>query len=379
MLALISMEDYVPKDHPIRVVKKLADDALKRMSDAFDALYAEAGRPSIPPETLLKSQLLIALYSVRSERQFCEQLQYNILFRWFLDMDLIDCPFDASTFSKNRDRVLAESVAQTFFNEVVAVAEARDLVSRDHFSVDGSLIEAWASLKSFRPKDEEPEPPDDDDPPASTSGEAEAQPNDSSADPSHHKRTSRNPNVNFRGQKRSNETHASTTDPEARLLRKGRGKEAKLCFRADAVMENRNGLIVDFQLNNALSKTERDAALEMLEQRPGRHSITVAGDRGYDTHDFVQSCRERNIVPHVAQNLARRGGSAIDARTTRHERYEVSQRIRKRIEEIFGWMKTVGGFRKSRFIGRSRTAAYGFFSAATLNLWRIALIETTTA
>lgn len=380
MLALISINDYVPLNHPIRLVKKLADHALKQMSQEFEALYARYGRPSIPPETLLKSQLLIVLYSLRSERQFCEQLQYNLMFRWFLDMDMIDRPFDASSFSKNRDRVLAESVAQKFFLEVVTVAEVRNLVSRDHFSVDGSLIEAWASLKSFCPKDDH-EKQSIDNEIGSLDGSSPPEkpvqkPNDTVIDHDlDYNSHGRNPSINFRGEKRSNATHESTTDPEAKLLRKGLGKEAKLCFRADVLMENRNGLLVDFQLNNALEKTEREAALEMLAERPGRHTITVAADRGYDTHAFVAGCRDHQIVPHVAQNHARRGGSAIDGRTTRHASYVVSQRVRKRIEEIFGWMKTVGGYRKSRFKGRTRTASYGFFAAVMYNLWRIALME----
>jgi transposase len=346
MLAFVDLESRVPRDHPIRTIKRLADEALAELSWLFDELYAETGRPSIPPERLLKASLLIALYSVRSERAFCDELEYHLLYRWFLDMSLVEPGFDASTFSKNRERLLAHEVGREFFDVVVGQARDRKLLSDEHFTVDGTLIEAAASLKSFRRRDEEPgqEPPDD----------------------------PGNPTVNFRGEKRSNKTHQSTTDPEARLFKKGRGKEAKLTFMGHALMENRHGLLVDFQLTEATGTAERDVTPKLLEQARDRgfHPKTVGGDKNYDTRACVADIRACGVTPHVAQNTNGRR-SAIDGRTTRHPGYKVSQRIRKRVEEIFGWMKTVGGFRRTRYRGLARTSLAGYLVATAYNLVRL--------
>src|SRR5919202_968784 len=328
MLAFIDLEERVPTSHPLRTVKRLADEALADLSPTFDSMYAENGRPSIPPERLLKASLLIALYSVRSERAFCEELEYNLLFRWFLDMDPIEPSFDPTVFTKNRQRLLEHQVGQQLFDEVVGRAHARGLLSNEHFTVDGTLIEAAASLKSFKPNDEPPsdKPPDD----------------------------PGNPTVNFHGQRRSNATHQSTTDPEARLAKKGKGKEAHLAYAGHALMEHRNGLLVDFQINQASGTAERDIVPDLIDQarERGYRPRTLAGDKGYDTRQCVADLRARNVTPHVAQNTSRR--SAIDRRTTRHAGYGLSQRKRKRVEEIFGWMKTVGGLRKTRHRGLAR-------------------------
>jgi len=346
MFSIISPERRVAADHPLRRIKAMADEILAGLTKTFDAMYSAVGRPSIPPERLLKSQILIALYSVRSDRQFCEQLDYNLLFRWFLDMNADEPTFDASSFSRNRDRLLDHDVAAKFFAAVVERARAAHLMSHDHFTVDGTLIEAMASLKSFRRKDEKPEdhePPDD----------------------------PGNPTVNFHGEKRSNETHASTTDPEARLARK-KGKESKMSYSAHALMENRNGLIVDFRVEEANGYAERRTAIAMLEDHAVKERrVTVAGDAGYDTADFVRDGRAINITPHIAQTRDTRRRSAVDYRTTRHAGYLVSQRKRKLVEEIFGWMKTVGGFRQSRFKGRRRTQLAATIVAAAYNMLRI--------
>lgn len=364
LITLRNPEDFVPKKHPIRSVKKLADVALKELSPTFDEMYSSRGRPSIPPEVLLKSSLLMALYSVRSERLFCEQLSYNLLFRWFLDVPMEGEPFDASTFSKNRERLMDHDVARLFFQQVVEQAKSASLMSSEHFTVDGTLIEAWASIKSFQPK-----------------AEVEAAEDRRKARNKRKRRKQKggkgpkspsNPEVNFRGQKRSNETHESKTDPDAKLYRKGDGQPARLCFGGQALMENRNGLLVDFRISEANGTAERDYALFMLaESVPGSRRVTVGADKGYDTKDFVEQCRHHAITPHVAQNTTKRR-SAIDVRTTRHEGYRVSQRVRKRVEEIFGWMKTVGGLRKTRFKGRERNQHNGYLVAAAYNLMRIA-------
>jgi transposase len=344
MLNLISPEDRVPKQHPARRIKQLADAALKKLSPVFDEMYAAGGRKSIPPETLLKTSLLMALYSIRSEREFCEQLDYNLLFRWFLDMDTVEPSFDHSTLSANRERLLAHDVAGQFFGQVVRQARHYGLMSREHFTVDGTQIEAWASLKSFRKKDTKKTPPPD--------------------DPG-------NPSVDFHGEKRSNETHESTTDPEARLARKGQGKEAKLAFAQHVLMENRNGLIVDVVVTTATGTAEREAALDMLDgQLTGMNTVTLAADRGYHVRQFIEECRGRNVTPHIAMNDKK--SNFLDRRTTRHEGYRVSQRIRKRVEETFGWMKTVGGFRKTRFKGLARTQLASRLVACAYNLLRIA-------
>ncbi|MEO7093035.1 MAG: IS5 family transposase, partial [Polyangiales bacterium] len=305
MFSVVSPEKRIPADHPLRRIKAMADEILGGLSSTFDAMYSSVGRPSIPPERLLKSQILMALYSVRSDRQFCEQLDYNLLFRWFLDMNADEPTFDASSFSRNRDRLLDHDVAAKFFAGVVGQARAAHLMSPDHFTVDGTLIEAMASLKSFRRKDDKPadrEPPDD----------------------------RGNPTVNFRGEKRSNATHESTTDPESKLAKKGDGQASRMSYSAHALMENRNGLIVDFRVDEANGFAERRTALAMLEQNVVKdRRITVGGDKGFDTADFVAGCREINVTPHIAQTSDSRRRSAIDDRTTRHAGYLVSQRKRK--------------------------------------------------
>jgi transposase len=342
MLMLMSPEAMVPKDHPARRIKRLADEALAELSPVFDAMYSGTGRPSIPPETLLKSMLLIALYSVRSERMFCERLRYDLLFKWFLDMNMVDEPFDASSFSRNRDRLLEHEVAHRFLQAVVGRAKKARLMSQDHFSVDGTLIEAWASMKSFRPKGER----DDD--------------NDG------------NGWSDFRGQKRSNETHASKTDPEAKLMRKGNGREAKLSFTESVLMENRHGLVVDVLVTQATGDAETSAAIDLVVSAlPTSKQITLGADKAYDTRGFVNAARFFGATPHVAKNEHARRSSAIDARTTRHPGYAASQVVRRRIESIFGWMKTVGGFRRTRFKGVERTQLYAQMAAAAYNLLRI--------
>ena len=349
MLCLISPESVVPERHPIRRVKALADNALEKLSPTFDAMYATVGRPSIPPERQLKAMLLMALYTVRSERMFCEQLGYNLLFRWFLDMDMVEPAFDATVFTKNRQRLLEHDVAGEFFRAVVERAKAAKLMSSEHFTVDGTLIEACASLKSFKKKDggDDDAPPPPDDP--------------------------GNPTVNFHGEKRSNATHASTTDPDAKLARKGDGKEAKLSYSAHALMENRNGLLVDLRVAAATGRAECETALAMLDDtKEHAGHITVGADKGYDTAEFVAECRAIDVVPHVAQSITAYRGSKIDGRTTRHPGYGVSQRVRKRVEEIFGWAKTTANFRRTRFRGRLRTQLAAYVVGAAYNLLRMA-------
>src|SRR5260370_12898306 len=306
MLMVIDPEQRVPKEHLLRRIKQLAEAALKELSPIFDAMYSEVGRPSIPPERLLKASLLMALYTVRSERLFCEQLDYNLLFRWFLDLEIDEASFDHSSFSRNRARLLEHEVAGEFFRAVVAQARTLRLLSDEHFTVDGTLVEAWASLQSFKRTDAEPRQPPD--------------------DPG-------NPTVNFHGERRSNATHQSTTDPEARLAKKGAGKEAKLCYSANALMENRNTLLIDFQVEPADGYAERRAAIGVVDERvPGRRRVTLGGDKGYDTRAFIAHCRALNITPHVARNQARPGGAALDARTARPPCYAVSQWVRKQVE-----------------------------------------------
>lgn len=345
MLILGSPEQLVPKEHPIRQIKKMADEVLASLSPTLDAMYSTIGRPSIPPERLLKATVLMALYTVRSERQFCEQLNYNMLFRWFVDMDMTEPGWEHTTFSRNRERLLKHDVAAKFFYSVVDQAKRARLTSSEHFTVDGTLIEAWASLKSFKNK-----------------GGVDKKPPD---DPG-------NPSVDFRGDKRSNETHASTTDPDARLARKG-NTTSKLSYSAHALMENRHGLLIDFRVDTADGRAECRNALDMLDRAvPKKRWVTLGADKGYDNRDFVAQCRRRRITPHLAQNTARRGGSAIDGRTTRSAGYTISQRIRKRVEEIFGWTKTAGNFRKSRFTGLAKNRLAGFMVAASYNLLRLA-------
>jgi transposase len=348
LFVYFSPETRVPKTHPLRRVRALADEALKALTSTFSEMYSHTGRPSIPPERLLKSLLLMALYSVRSDRLFCETLDYNILFRWFLDMDLEETSFDASTFSKNRQRLLEHEVSRRFFDQVVKIARREGLLSDDHFTVDGTLIEAWASMKSFQPKEGGGGPPDRGD-------------------------DGRNSDVDFRGQKRSNETHESKTDPEAKLMRKSFGQEAKLSFSGHVLMENRNGLCIDVCVRDALTRSEREAAKAMLSRqaRKGVRVRTLAADKGYHVREFVADLRKRGIVPHIAM-VKNKKTPGLDGRTTRHVGYEISQRVRKRVEEIFGWMKTVGGIRKVRVRGRLRVEQTAQFSATAYNLLRIA-------
>ncbi len=341
MLTAVTPDALVPPHHPIRRIKALVDEVLTKLSPTFDRMYAANGRASIPPEHLLKACLLMALFSVRSERQFCERLEYDLLFKWFLDLNIMDHSLDHSVFAKNQQRLLEADVAREFLLEIVEQARRQRLLSEDHFSVDGTLLEAWASVKSFRPKDED-EPMDEG--------------------------GGRNPEVDFWGERRRNDTHRSTTDPDARLARKGKGKEAKLCFGAHVLMDNQEGLVVDVRLTPADGASERSAALQMLEAVPGAGRITVGADRGYDTQGFVRECRKSRVTPHVAQKQR----SAIDRRTTRHEGYRISQRIRKRVEEVFGWVKTVGGGRKLRYCGVDRNRFWMEMTTASYNLVRLA-------
>ena len=345
MLA-VTPDSFVPDDHPIRRIKPIVDAALQQLSPLFDTMYSISGRPSIPPEHLLKASLLIALYSVRSERQFCERLRYDLLFKWFLDLNISDEPFDASTFSKNRERLLEVDAARAFFAEVVAEARRRWLLSAEHFTVDGTLLEAWASLKSYRPRD-------DQDPPSGGG---------------------RNQEVDFRGQRRRSDTHVSSTDPEARLYTKGSGQTAKLSYLGHVLTENRHGLVVDVELTEANGRAEREAALHMVERRTAGRA-TLGADRGYDTRGFVRELRSLGVTPHVARNDRRWGRSAVDGRTTRHPGYAVSQRRRKRVEEVFGWLKTVGGGRKLRYAGPARNRLWLELAVAPYNLVRMAKLE----
>lgn len=341
LFSYVSPEHRVPKTHPLRPIRAMVDAALAAMDAEFEALYADEGRPSIPPEYLLRGSLLQIFYTIRSERLLMEQLDYNLLFRWFVGLSMDDKVWDHSTFSKNRDRLMDADIARIFFEQILAQAAERKLLSEDHFSVDGTLIEAWASMKSVRPKDEDDTPP-----------------------------SGRNPEVDFHGQPRKNDTHQSTTDPDARLYRKGKGREAKLCYMGHALMENRNGLVVDGTITQATGTAEREAALDMISHADGQHRITLGADKGYDTAQFVEDLRSYNITPHVAQNDTRRR-SAIDQRTTRHAGYATSMRKRKRIEEIFGWVKTVGGLRKTRFIGPERINFQLLLTFAGFNLVRM--------
>lgn len=352
MLCLMNIEEQIPDDHPLREIKAVADQALQRMSRTFDRMYPKVGRPSVPPEQLLKAMLLMALYSIPSEVRLCEQLRYNMLFRWFLDMDMVDKPFDHCAFSDNRDRLLEHEATRKFFGHVFAEAQRRNLTSKDHFSVDGTLIDAWASMKSFRPKDDEDDHRD----------------NNGFAD--------------FKGSKRNNATHESKTDPEAKLMRKGFGKEARLSFGLHALMENRNGLLVDLRVTEANGRCEREAALEMLGKLPKRkRRRTVGADKGYDTRGFVAGCRKLGITPHVAQWTKGKSqrGSAITAVTTQHGGYKASQKVRKRIEQIFGWKKTVACHRRTRHRGVAKTEAFSFMVGAAYNLMRMVGLTPSTA
>jgi transposase len=342
MFSYVSPEARVPKDHPLRPIRTMVDNVLNDLAPLFREMYSHTGRPSIPPEQLLRASLLQVLYSIRSERMLVEQLDYNLLFRWFVGLSMDDRVWNHSTFSKNRDRLMQFEVATAFFQATKELAKRAGLMSKEHFTVDGTLIEAWASMKSFRPKDDQ-----DQDPPT-TAG--------------------RNPEVDFKGQQRKNDTHQSTTDPDARLLKKGKGKESKLCFMGHTLMENRNGLVVDSRLTLANGTAEWEAALEMIEELPGNHRITVAADKGYDVPAFVKGLKRLKATAHVAQ---KNKGTAIDRRTTRHEGYRTSQRVRKRVEEIFGWLKTTGCLRKTRHRGLQRVGWMFEFSMTAYNLVRM--------
>jgi transposase len=344
MFSYVSPEDRVPADHPLRPIRGMIDVVLKNLSRSFSRMYSDTGRPSVPPEKLLRALLLQILYTIRSERMLMEQLEYNLLFRWFVGLSMDEPVWVPTVFTKNRDRLLEGDIAQKFFDQVLSQAREAELLSDEHFSVDGTLIEAWASHKSFQRKDRPGDPPKD--------------------DPG-------NPTVNFHGETRSNDTHESTTDPDARLARKSGGHESKLAYSGNAMIENRNGLVVDAELFQCNGTAERDAALLMAERIETPARATVAGDKGYDTRDFVAEMRNLNVTPHVAKNTKRNGGSAIDGRTTRHPGYKISQTKRKRIEEVFGWMKTVGMLRKTRHRGVRRVGWVFTFTAAAYNLVRM--------
>jgi transposase len=356
MLTSLSTEDLIPADHPIRRIRRVVDEVLADLDGDFDAMYSGIGRPSVPPEQLLKATVLMAMYSIRSERAFCERLNYDLLFKWFLDLAIDAKAFDPTTFTKNRDRLLDAEVADRFFAAVVRQATLRRYVSSDHFAVDGTLLEAWASHKSFKPKN--------DDGPGDGPGE------DGAAG-------GRNVEVDFRGQPRSNQTHRSSTDPEALLARKG-NTAAKLCYSGHLLMENRNALIVDAELTAADGYAERATAIDLLARLPRRsRRRTVAADKGYDTAGFVAGCRDLGVTPHVAQHTNKRR-SAIDGRTTRHPGHRISQRTRPRIEEPFGWIKTIAGGRKLRYRGRQRNRAWFLLTTATYNILRITALDAST-
>jgi transposase len=347
MWSYLQPEQRVPQAHPLRPIRAMVDQALKDLSPRFALLYSHTGRPSIPPEQLLRALLLQAFYSVRSERQLIEQLDYNLLFRWFVGLSMDDPIWDPTVFTKNRDRLLQGDIAQAFFAAVLAQARQQELLSAEHFTVDGTLLEAWASHKSFQPKDN-PTPPTDEDP--------------------------GNLTVDFRGEKRSNATHQSTTDPDAQLVRKSKGQAALLAYRGHVLMENRSGLVVGARATQVVGASEPATALALATAIPGDHPATLGGDKGYDTSDFVTGCRALAITPHVAQNITEHRGSAINGRTTRHPGYAVSQRCRKRVEEVFGWLKTIGQLRKLHHRGTAvvnwlfllRTTAYNLIRMRNL-------------
>jgi len=342
MFSYLSPEAFVPPNHPLRAIRPLVNAALDRLSPDFAKIYSAFGRESIAPEKLLRALLLQAFFSVRSERQLMEQLTYNIMFRWFVGLSMDASVWDVTVFTKNRDRLLEGDIAHRFLAAILIDPQVKPLLSDEHFSVDGTMIEAWASIKSFKPKDGSGEPP----------------------------AAGRNSEVDFRGQPRSNETHASTTDPDARLYKKAAGQAAKLCHLGHVLMENGNGLVVAAAVTKATGTAEREAAIEMVGALEGSHRITVGGDKAYDTADFVADMRELGVTPHVAQNTNGRR-SAIDGRTTRHPGYSVSQKKRKRIEEVFGWIKSSAGFRKTRHRGTERVGWMFTLNAAAYNLVRL--------
>ena len=343
MFSYLSPEKRVPAEHPLRRIREMVDRVLTEMSPRFARLYADVGRPSIAPERLLRALLLQIFYSVRSERLLMEQLDYNLLFRWFVGLAMDEPVWNHAVFSKNRERLLNEEIAEGFFQRVLGLAQP--YLSDEHFTVDGTLIEAWASQKSFRRKDEGPGPSDGNRP------------------------------ADFHGEKRTNDTHQSTTDPEARLYKKSAGSEAKLAYLGHALMENRHGLLVKMRVTQATGTAERDAALRMIQPRAGTQRITLGGDKNYDTRELVRKLRKSNVTPHVAQNLERRGGSAIDERTTRHLGYAISQQKRKRIEQSFGWMKIIGMLKKVKLRGRAKVSWLFTFVGAAYNLYRLGRLE----
>jgi transposase len=343
MFSYLSPEERIQPTHPMRAIRRLVDQVLVGLSGRFDEMYSTFGRPSIAPEKLLRALLLQIFYSIRSERLLMEHLDYNLLFRWFVGLNADERVWDATVYTKNRERLLEGDVANEFFWLVLEQAGKADLLSSEHFSVDGTLIEAWAGQKSFRRKDTPPRPPDD----------------------------PGNPTVDFHGEQRRNDTHESSTDRDARLARKSGGHESKLAYSGNVLIENRNGLVVDTELLQCNGTAERDAALLMAERIDGDQLVTLAGDKGYDTRDFVQELRGMNVTPHVAQNDKRPGGSAIDGRTTRHAGYKISQQRRKRVEEVFGWLKTVAMLRKTRHRGVFRVGWVFTFAAAAYNLVRM--------
>jgi len=343
LFSTVHLDSFVQPNHPLRKIRQLFDKALKRIGWLLDECYSPIGAESIPPERLLRAQLIQILYSIRSERQLVEQIEYNLLFRWFIGLTIDDKVWNHSSFSTNRDRLLEKEVIPELFAEIVTLARQQNLLSDEHFSVDGTLIQAWASQKSYRAKDGSDEPPG----------------------------PGRNSEVNFHGKKRSNQTHASTTDPDSRMASKGKGKEAKLSYMGHTVMENRNGLIVKARASIAMGTAERETALDLLSEIPGNKRRTVGADKGYDTHDFVNGCRGIHFTPHVARNDKRRGGSAIDGRTSRHESYSVSQRIRKRVEEPFGWGKTIGLIRQVNIRGTQYVNELFMFTMLGWNLTRM--------
>ena len=341
MFSYVSLEERVPPDHPLRAIRRITDRALERLSPRFGTLYINFGRPSIPPEKLLRALLLQALYTLRSERQLMEQLDYNLLFRWFVGLGMDDAVWSPTTFTKNRERLLDGDIAAAFFEAVLIHADTERLLSNEHFTVDGTLLEAWASHKSFRRRDDEP--------PSDAGG---------------------NPTINFHGDRRTNDTHRSTTDPDARLYKKARGREARLGYLGHLLMEHRSGLIVNATVTPATGHGERDAALVMIEDLPGRHRVTVAGDKGYNTREFVAELRRMQVTPHLAQAATDRR-RAIDERTTRHRTYQISQQKRKLVEQGFGWIKTVGGLRKLRHRGGPLVTWIFVFTAAAYNIVRL--------
>ncbi len=349
MFSYVRLEERIAADHPLRAIRTLVEQVLGKMSGQFTELYSHTGRPSIPPEQLLKATLLQAFFTIRSERQLVEQIDYNILFRWFVGLSMDDQVWDASTFSKNRERLLTTEVAQSFLKTLTGLAQVRSLLSSDHFTVDGTMIDAWASMKSFVPKDGSGQPPS----------------------------PGRNGERSFHKEKRSNETHGSTTDPDARLFRKGNGKESRLCFLGHTLMENRNGLIVDCQVSHATGTAERDTALALIDRsKPKSRRITLGADKLFDTQGFVAALRARKVTPHIAidARVSKHGvvrATAMDGRTTRHPGYAISQRIRKRIEEGFGWAKTIGGIAQVKVRGLAKITAAFTFAMAAYNIIRI--------